>query len=429
MKFLYAGDNRNRRNWGCRATSMALGELLLRAGSISGIIDGKEVGHYSMTPVPWGGRFPAPLWKAVDSATSGRWLSRRRQSIKKRLGVRDDFISDSPQASLTRFLGAYRSHEVLSRIMRQMEECDALAINAEGDYIFATPSRRNAAFFNFLILLALTLKKKVFVLNAMFSDCPRSGRNAAMFKTTMGLLEKSDLVSVRDPHSEAMLREANFKGPLRFIPDALFSWADRIPNWSASLRGGQDYFESFGNEGYLPRPLIDLSEPYVCVGGSSSAAWSPKEAVVAYKALVVALRSLGLPILLTPNCDGDDFLKIVGKETGTPCWPITNPIRATAALVGRAAVFISGRFHPSVMAACGGTPSVFLGSNSHKTLSLQHMLEYENPLEYPAIPVEADIHAIVKHAERLLTSGDRAVISGVAARRAIEARTLPTLLV
>lgn len=110
--------------------------------------------------------------------------------------------------------------------------------------------------------------------------------------------------------------------------------------------------------------------------GSSAAAWNPKRAKPHYEALTQALKKLGQPLVLVQTCEGDAFLEDVAKEAGVPFIPVNIPVMAGAAVLARAEVFVSGRWHPSIMATLGGTPCVFLGSNSHKTRSLQEQIGY-----------------------------------------------------
>jgi hypothetical protein len=54
------------------------------------------------------------------------------------------------------------------------------------------------------------------------------------------------------------------------------------------------------------------------------------------------------------------------------------------------------------MAAAGGVPTIFLTSNSHKTRSVQALLDYSDPKEFPVCPTEQDIIGIRTLIEELL---------------------------
>ena len=82
--------------------------------------------------------------------------------------------------------------------------------------------------------------------------------------------------------------------------------------------------------------------------------------------------------------------------------------------MANAQVYISGRYHPAIMASLGGTPCVFMGSNSHKTWSLQSLLEYDNVIEYSPIPNEIEIAQIISDA--LKVANDNVLRSKIRAR-------------
>lgn len=72
----------------------------------------------------------------------------------------------------------------------------------------------------------------------------------------------------------------------------------------------------------------------------------------------------------------------------------------------------------------------FLGSNSHKTRSLQDVLEYRNPIEYFANPTSHEIPCIVGTARMYLKSGntERNRIREIARRREHQVRLVVEVL-
>lgn len=406
---------------------MALGSLLGEVGEVVSVIDGREVGPYSMTRIAWNGRKPQRLYAWLDRSNNPL-VAQGRERLRRKLNAGDDFVSEDPDASVDRFLKIHSRFGVLQALMEAVEPADALVINGEGDYIFTTPPRRNFLFYNFLLRLAQRLGKATYVVNAMFSDCPSTGRNEAALKTSLEVLARCKRITVRDQASLAYLK-AHVDWPhLHFVPDALFTWSAHVPGWTTSIRGALERFQGFGEEMYKPLPSLNFDEPYLALSGSSLAAWNPGEARERYSVLAQRLGELGLPVLVVPTCNGDTFLQEMARELELPLWPREAPIRLGAGVLGKAAVFVSGRFHPAILASDGGTPCVFLGSNSHKTLSLQHMLEYPEPLEFNAIPTDADIEGIVELTRQKLESGARETIQATATRRGGEARQLVELL-
>ena len=113
-----------------------------------------------------------------------------------------------------------------------------------------------------------------------------------------------------------------------------------------------------------------------------------------------------MQILLVETCVGDVFLRSVALQTNLPVLTYSNPVMTGAAIVSNATVFVTGRFHPSIMAATGGTPCVYFGSNSHKNLTLQKVLQYENTTHYSVTPSKLDCTSIVADVKSYVMSGD-----------------------
>jgi polysaccharide pyruvyl transferase WcaK-like protein len=142
------------------------------------------------------------------------------------------------------------------------------------------------------------------------------------------------------------------------------------------------------------------------------------------------VKELQHQVYLQPTCVGDSFLDDVAKETDTPILPLNMAILTGAIVLANAELMISGRFHPSILASLGGTPCIFLGSNSHKTKSLQAMLDYEKPKEYSAIPNQHDIESILLDAKYILANKKkiREKICNTVRLRAAEANELKTFI-
>ena len=74
-------------------------------------------------------------------------------------------------------------------------------------------------------------------------------------------------------------------------------------------------------------------------------------------------------------------------------------------LLANAAVFVSGRWHPSILASTGGTPSVMFSGNSHKMRGLAEILD----LPYSGIAAKdlaEHLHEIVASVDGFLTGGE-----------------------
>ena len=100
------------------------------------------------------------------------------------------------------------------------------------------------------------------------------------------------------------------------------------------------------------------------------------------------------------------------------------------AILANAMLFVSGRYHPSILASLGGTPCIFLGSSAHKMHSLQKLLEYEYIREFPVHPSNKEMDEMLELAKSHLNHGEalRNKISATAGKLYAEAIRLPEVI-
>ncbi|CAN5338528.1 polysaccharide pyruvyl transferase family protein [soil metagenome] len=431
MKLLYVGDNSDRINWGCRATSIALRELLAREHDVVGVISGKMIEARYPVSDRLGDRFYGPVAQKLyrkklrNVPVLGAALFGMIERWGDPVGIGLDL--DANIANLRRA----RAYSPLARaLFEAVEHCDAVAVNGEGDLIFTTPPRQKLLYILTVCRLAQTLGKSVYYLNAMLSECPINGIHQPTLEVAARVLADCAAVVVREFASQAFVQAHMPAVRATMLPDALFSWRYHFAQSDAPAKPGIErvlpYFEHTGRVA----PKV-AGGPFVAISGSSLASRDPARARATYTAMVRKLKAVGVPLLLVPTCGGDLFLKDVAADTGVELLPVDTPILAGAAVLANARVFVSGRWHPSIMAALGGTPCVFLGSNSHKTLSIQTLLEYDTPREFDAFPSDADAQEIVRATIALLGEGDarRATILQVSKRLAEDAARCLDLIV
>jgi len=153
----------------------------------------------------------------------------------------------------------------------------------------------------------------------------------------------------------------------------------------------------------------DFTREYVCIAGSSSFGKKSgdRQAIVdAYVNLVDRVKLvIKKDVYLVEGCEGDSFLRDVAVETGAKIIPVDTPILSAGKILSKAKVFITGRYHPAILASLGGTPCVFMTSNSHKTQSLQELLAYSDGHEYDVVPNSDEIDNIVGLAELYIAKG------------------------
>lgn len=397
MKILYVADNRNRGNYGCRATSTALSMLIGEKHEVVGRVSGRYT-HYDTGGLVFCKYFPSWVYKWMGK--NKRW-DRLRPVVhnilyfftrKHYLFGPCDFVCQDMERMIANFKKCLPANKQLKEFDIESYDFDAMVVNGEGSFIFCTPPWRESLVISMCMYWALKLGKKVYFMNAMFSDMPNSPRNQKTLDIVDELFSRCEVVVARESisYDYVKLNLPSVKPILK--PDALFTWYNLI-NDGHQVENGKYYLAHSAekDESYFNQ---DFTKPYILVSGSSSPVIESnrEKAVTAYSNLVKEIKqSYTGNVFLIQVCEGDDFLNDVANVTNTPIIALETPLLAAAKILANAQVFVSGRYHPAIMASQGGTPCVFMGSNSHKTYSLQNLLDYPDVKEYNVIPCEKDI--------------------------------------
>lgn len=396
MKILFLGDNRTRANWGCRGTSKALKDIIVDGNDVFYTIYGDITIRYDFDIVR-----SHEVLSLKEKICSFLY---HRNFFRKWIKEYDpnNIIKESVESSYTAYKRMIKTHPpyYYRTIDEKLRECDALVCNGEGSFIFSNPPRYDSIFYALMLKLAQEYGKKTMLMNALFSDCPVTGHNNETIKECKKIFKKCSFVTARDPLSYNYYKEYLGDNVI-YVPDALFTWTKFI--------GYKDIAQNYPYAGTLfpeydkELSKMDFSEPYICLSGSSLAAKDQDRADIAYTKLALALKKY-FRVIIVPTCDGDAFLKNVACNADCPIIPVKTNLFFGMSILCHACVFVSGRWHPSILASIGGTPCVFMGSNSHKTLSIQYMLQYPVKKEYSAIPNKDEIESIVEDCKRLSNS-------------------------
>lgn len=428
MKIFWVGDNRTSLNWG-RAASIALYELLATRFEIDGTVAGEQ---FVLSSAEAG---------FVKTVTPNRYYHLFRHAWERRnrrpyawyiklelLFGAHDFISDDPQQSLKSLLANRNHNAELGRICAQAESAEVIVIDGDGDIVFSNPARRQTLFILAMIELGVYLRKPVCLVNCMVSDCSTSGRNEQTVSAAKRLFSQCRLVSLRDPESLRYVQTEMPKVNAAYLPDSLFAWYSYRGTGEIGAHDPGDLIRFFDPASRAGDDGVD--RPYICIGGGALAASQSDRARISYGKLVDAVQQLGCGVYLTENDTPDVYLRSIAKEKGIAVVPADAPIRACASLLANARLFISGRYHPSIMASLGGTPCIFLGSHAHKMESLASLLKYEERREFNGIPDDAEIEQIVSLARKYLQQGEplRDRIREVAAACCSQVAGLPQLI-
>lgn len=421
-RVLLVSDNRDNDNWGSRATTMALLELMAAAGLSPSdrVLDAEVRSRVALADGPVAGRL---LRQPALARLAGAGLARggRTRLSLERLGVRDA-VSDDPAETVRRWRRSGR--EPLAEWIARVERADAVVVNGEGSMIFTTPSRLEQRFHLAVMQLAHEADVPFAYVNALVADPANGPRNAATVAATRRLLPQARLVTTRDPWSQAFLREVAPEVASVYVPDSVFAWKGRVGR-GRDLLARPEYLTPFHER---PDRLgtWDFQRPYICVGGSSEAAKDPKRAAASYRRLLQALPELGYPLVVTVSSTGDAFLEELAHELGLPLVPADTNVMVATEILAHAELVVTGRYHPAILAGLGGVPGVLLGADSHKTASVQQMLGYPDIHVFAEQPTAADVSAILQRARRVLAERQRwqEAIETALALRAAEARRL-----
>lgn len=426
MKILVVPDWRKYTNWGSRGTSIAFSRLLAGRGHRVTSIPAE----YAKREAAIGTLLPAGIAGRLHAQRSRYVACRAYSKLERMLGGRFDYLDADPAVSVRNILRHHARVPDLDLLVRRVREADAVVVNGEGELVFSSQyQRRLTPFMAALIELARQLGKPAYFVNGMISDCTQTGRNEEHVRTALEALRKCAAVAVRDPASLALLRELAPDLDAVYIPDVTFAWYPRLAESAAQVPANGDFILPWSEEEDEFFGTLDFSRPYLCVAGGTRAAWNIDEAVAGYAALVEDLKALGLPIYLVVVTHSDAYLYEVSRQTGCAVVPARTSVLMGGAILANARLLVSGRYHPIIYAGLGGTPAIALGCESHKTLSVQTMLEYDDPMVYSYVPTAEEHAAIQAHARRLLEQGEalRARIRAASKRRGAEVEQLPRL--
>lgn len=421
MRLTLVADNSTSPNWGCRATSFALREVLSTRHEIVGSIDRDLL----KAPLTVGGRLPVGLHEQLVRRLRRPRVGRVPVLGRLAFGAIDAGGQYFPpshdiEADAEMLWDLRENSAKAQRLIAEIAPCDAIVVNGEGEMIFSTPARDSLLQTLAICALARRMGKGIFWINGMISLDPASPFNVETRDAAQQALRGAK-IATRDDRSLALAQDILPGMVSASFPDALFTWSPFYRRNAALAYDASRLIPAFDRTA-TSRPKC-TDDAYIALSGSSQSAKNQKKATESYTQLAQALTSLGLPVLLVETCVGDVFLRDVARKTGLPRLGVNAPIMAGAAVMANARAFVSGRWHPGIMAALGGTPSVFMSSNSHKTAALQDMLGYPAAHEYSAFPSATDIDRIVADTKMLLAQGAdrRRQIAETAAERAEEA--------
>ena len=269
---------------------------------------------------------------------------------------------------------------VLQYEKKLLEWADVVLVNGEGNIVNGTDEngvyRHRACYILFMSWIAKTLfNLPVYIVNHCID--PNNNDAIEIIQNVYPLL---DGIVVRDPLSLEKLFSFGIKKAV-YAPDALFSFS------------GGDIWEPSTSL----REQIDFSKPFILLGDSSGIqnAYGKVQWNVTYffKTLILKLQEIVPQVVFVDGfSESCDNINQVITDTGIGRISLKNcSYQDLHQVMSRAEIFISGRWHASILCLLAGTPILLFGADSHKTRSLYSIMNYPYKFfETISLPIHID---------------------------------------
>lgn len=366
---LFFGDLRKARNYGAIATTETLIRLLSdeRYDAEFQYIDFKgfenENGKKSLS---------SNATTCHCSSFVSRFLSKIERRCQRLMG-KDKKLNAATTDNLPYKFSQYEDYfiqieegHILQRERELLTWSDIVYINGEGNIVNGTDQygkyRMRARYLLFLAWVAkVKYGKTVIIVNHTVDP-----NNDNVFEIISNLYPRLDKVLVRERLSLPVL-ESHGVHNAQFVPDALFAYCPKTEEWKPSAE--------------LSRQ-IDFSKPYICLGDSSGirngygkVRWNVYEV---YKQIIDELRKNVRQIVFVDGFSGTHpVINQLIRQEGLGYVNLYNcSYHDLYQVFKRASLFVSGRWHSSILCTLANTPILLWGADSHKTRSLYELLDY-----------------------------------------------------
>ncbi|MBA4022769.1 MAG: hypothetical protein C0482_10445 [Gordonia sp.] len=351
-------DGTAKNNWGGRATSLALAGILAAKPDVANV-------------APLNGGY---ITQSFGDFTSMDKIRVRVKHQIARAGGSTQELATRPFEDVESFARRLLSQRVrsdrLTAIVDAVDNCDEFWMNGEGDFILGY----SGTLWRTLLIMEIAQirRKPVFLVNSILDNKARSPTPESVESAVGRVVRKCEGVFWRDPESKRISDEIYGGVVSTWLPDALFSWS-RVQSETLPSVNGEAYTPWTEGLPLTVQRLLTADGNLVVISGSSTMRSGTVDRRRNLSRIVVAVRSAGLCPVLVATSDEDSWLERAADEMSCPYVPARVPLIAGLTLLARAAVFVSGRYHPSILAHCVGTPSVIMASNSHKSMSVQQV--------------------------------------------------------
>lgn len=370
-------DGKAKMNWGGRGTSLALAGIVASHKGIASV---------------------EPLNGEYITAGFGDFLLPDKLKVRAAHGLRrlrsDNSVMPTrpfPEVEkyAERLLCAKRRNARADSMIQIISDCDELWMNGEGDFIMGYSGTLWRTLLTMVI--AQKLGKPTVLLNSILSAPTGTPAVPGVIEGVGTVLRNCKAVIYRDPVSLELSERWFADVDATWLPDALFAWSS-----TDVMQVAEPY--SADTEG-LPlavQAMLSRGDRIISISGSSVMRSFTPERAENISTFARELIAKNFAPVLVATSDEDFWLEDVARANNVPFVSARVPLRSGMQLLASSRVFVSGRYHPSILAASVGTPLVTFGSNSHKTLSLLRVLGDPSPVSYPTFDIRSAVPQLVE---------------------------------
>jgi polysaccharide pyruvyl transferase WcaK-like protein len=379
-------------NWGSRATTYKLKQMLGKVGATVG----SSLPLHQLSHLTW------------EARTSTARLSRPLRNVKtyvlnklgsvflNRSAVLLPEVVPATWRDFEKFANRVMRGDSLPDIKANLESCDVVFINGEGG-IFG--NQRESRMMFFIAYLA----KKHFGKSVVLASHSAELTHPVLLEIAQNVYPLLDDIVFREAHSQAACQSfVNGKS----AADVTFDYTPAPYEAWAQVASQPGYFHTF------PECSGDFnpSKPYVCVGGSSSYFRDDQpgyQPVPAFTALCERLQKEVGQVVLTASAAADlPIFEPIARTLNLPLLRPELPVQQAVDVLGHSSCYVGGRWHGAIFAATGGAPVVTLAAHTFKVAALNEQLGLQ---EEPFDPfnLDKDREAIVNLVKERLSSSSR----------------------
>lgn len=392
MNVIIAADTSNRSNWGCRATSNALGMLVQSRGNLIGRVDFSNASLAPFQSFQEGDH--GLLTKAVGKIPGSSFLLGLGQTAA---ALSRTSIRTVTAKSLDKFSDHIAEGIAYPELAKALANADWLVVNGEGAII------QNRPFGRLCFLLAYVAKTR-FGKKCAIVNHTADTRHPVLREMAEAVYPCIDVAVFRERFSYELNKDICGTARAVLAADAVFAYkpCDRQALLQVANRPG--YYSIFPD-----MTDFDLSKPYICVGGSAhylAEKFSWDKVRNAFLSLSKALLDRAQVVITAASHPDDAILRPVARQLGLPYVNLNTPTSQALDILGNASLYVGGRWHPAIMSLSGGVPMILFSSNTDfKTRGLLDLFQLEQP-QWSSLEFGQDIPAIVALADKLLAGGD-----------------------